>query len=112
MFKHLESFITNMLEADAHFTMFPHNLSKYETTNDLPEPIKDPDMLPDDVNEWLQYFPQAHPRARGGYTYMSVLLRFWEPFPKVVKTTALWFQKTKFGIWKLSLQSKKLVALG
>jgi len=101
-----------MLEADAHFTVFPHNLSEYESTNDLPEPIEDPDMLPDDVNEWLQYFSQAHPRARGGYTYTSVLLGFREPFPKVVKNTASWFRKTKLGIWKSSLQSKKPVALG
>jgi len=41
MFEHLESFITNMLEADVHFTMFLHNLSKYKTTNDLPKLIKD-----------------------------------------------------------------------
>jgi len=57
------------------------------------------------------YFPQAHPRARGGYTYMLVLLGLREPFPKVAKTTTSWFHKTKFGIWKLSLQSEKPVAL-
>jgi len=112
MFGHLESFITNMVEADMHFTVFPHKLSKYENTDDLLEPIEDPDMLPDNINKWLQYFPQACPRARGEYMYTSVLLRFWEPFPKVVKTMAMWLRKTKFGIWKSSLQSKKLVALG
>jgi len=108
MFEHLKTFINNMLEADAHFSVFPHNLSEFKAIKDLPEPIEDPDQLPDKVKEWLEYFPGA----RGGYTYMLVLVGLHEPFPKVIKALASWFRKTKFGIWKSSLQLEKPVSLG
>jgi len=74
MFEYLEQFITHMLDADAHFSVFLHNLSAYESLDDLPELIEDPDHLPAEVDEWLEYFPRAWPRARGGYTYTSVLI--------------------------------------
>jgi len=109
MFEHLKTFVNNILKADAHFSAFLHNLSKLESIKDLPEPIKDPNQLLDEVKEWLEYFPGACPCARGGYTYTSVLVGLHEPFPKVVKATASWF---KFGIWKSSLQSEKPVSLG
>jgi len=112
MFDHLERFMHNMLEADAHFTVFPHNLSEYESIEDLPKPLEDPDQIPGEVEDWLEYFPGARPQAQGGYTYTSVLLGFQEPFPKVIKALASWFRKTKFGLWKSSLQSKKPVLLG
>jgi len=112
MFEHLKTFITNMLEANTHFSVFPHNHSEFKAIKDLPEPIKDPDQLPDEVKEWLEYFPEAHPCARGGYTYTLVLVGFHEPFSKVIKMMASWFRKTKFGIWKSSLQSEKPVSLG
>jgi len=98
MFKHLETFVKNMLKVDAHFSVFPHNLSKYERIKDMPEPIKDPDQLPDKVEEWLEYFPGVCPCARGGYTYMSVLVGFHKLLPKVIKEMASWFKKTKFSI--------------
>jgi len=112
MFKHLETFMINMLEVDVYFTVFPHNLSKYKSMEEMPKPIDDPDLLPNDVDKWLTYFPQAQPQARGGYTYTLVLLGFREPFPKIIKVTVSWFCKIKFGLWKSSLQSEKLVALG
>jgi len=112
MFEHLETFVSHMLEADAHFSVFPHNLSKYESIEDLPEPIEDPNQLPGKVDEWLEYFPGARPRAWGGYTYTSALLSFREPFTKVIKETALWLHKSKFGLWKSSLQSEKPVSVG
>jgi len=58
---------------------------------DLPKPIKDPDQLPADVDEWLEYFPDARPQAHRGYTYTLVLLGFHKLFPKIVKATASWF---------------------
>jgi len=112
MFEYLKLFTTNMLKADAQFLVFPHNLSEYELTEDLLELLEDPDQLPYNVDKWLVYFLQAWTRARGSYTYMLVLLGFREPFPKVIKTIASWFWKTKFGLWKSLLQSEKPVALG
>ncbi len=35
-----------------------------------------------------------------------------EPFPKIIKDTATWFWKTKFGLWKSSLQSEQPTSLG
>jgi len=112
MYEHLECFINQMLDADAHFSVFLHNLSKYESIDDLPEPIEDPDQLPDEVDEWLEYFPGARLWACRGYTYTQVLLGFHEPFPKIIKAMASWFRKTKFGLWKSSLQSEKPTSLG
>jgi len=112
MFEHLESLMNNMLEIDTHFTVFPHNLSDYESINDLPEALDDLDLLPDKVEEWLMFFPGARPRARGGYTYTMALLGFHEPLTKVLKEAGPWFRKTKFGIWKSTLQSEKPISLG
>jgi len=63
MFKHLENFVTQMLEEDAHFTIFPHD--------DLPKTIDVLDILLDDVDDWLQYFPQAWLHTQGGDTYID-----------------------------------------
>jgi len=76
MFEHLETFMTHMLEADKHFTVFPHNLSEYKSTDDLPKPLEDLDHLLGEVDEWLEYFSGARPRACRGNTYTSVLLGF------------------------------------
>ncbi len=111
MFKHLETFMINMLEVDALHSV-PHNLSKYKLMEEMPEPRDDLDLLPDNVNKWLTYFPQAQPWAQGGYTCTLVLLGFREPFPKIIKVTTSWLHKTKFGLWKSSLQLEKPVALG
>jgi len=59
MFEHLKSFLNNMLKIDAHFLVFAHNLSKFESINDLLEALDDLDLLPNDVDEWLQYFQGA-----------------------------------------------------
>jgi len=112
MFEHLKTFITNMLKADAHFSIFLHNLSEYKSLDDLPEPIKDPDQQPANVDEWLEYFPGACPRAHGEYIYTSALLGFREPFPKVVKEMAPWLWKSKCGLCKSSLQLEKPILLG
>jgi len=112
MFKHLESLMNNMLKIDAHFTVFPHNLSDYESITDLPKALDDPDLLPADIEDWLVYFPGACPWAQGGYTYTMALLGFHELLTKVLKEAGPWFRKTKFGIWKSTLQSEKPISLG
>ncbi len=112
MFDHLQNFMVHMLEADAHFMVFPHNLSNYETLKDMPEPLEDPDHIPGKAEEWLEYFPGARPWASGRNTYTSALLGFRKPFPNIIKATATWLRKTKFGLWKSSLQSEKPVLLG
>jgi len=52
MFEHLESFMKNMLKINAHFTVFPHNLSEFESIDNLPKALDEPDLLPDNVEEW------------------------------------------------------------
>ena len=61
MFNALDNFLTKMKEADHQFTVFPHNLSKYGTLDNLPHILKDPEDLPMEVDNWLVYFPQAKP---------------------------------------------------
>ncbi len=111
MFDHLQNFMVHMLEVDAHFTVFPHNLSNYKMLDNMPELLEDPDHIPGKVDEWLEYFPGARPRASGSNTYTLALLGFCEPFTTVIKATAMWLRKTKFGLWKSSLQSEKPVLL-
>jgi len=52
--------------------------------------------VPDDIDEWRQYFPDAKPWAQGGNLYTLALAGF-----------SKWFCKNKFGIWQLALQSEK-----
>jgi len=71
MFDVLDNFLTKMKEADRWFTVFPHNLSKYGTLDNLPHILKDPEDLPMEVDNWLVYFPQAKPWYNGGDVYMT-----------------------------------------
>jgi len=65
--------------------------------------------VPDDIDEWRQYFPDAKPWVRGGNLYTLVLVGFGKPFAKVMKSMAPWFRKHKFGIWQSALQLEKLM---
>jgi len=64
----LEEFVSQMVEEDPNFVVYPYHLSKYESVEDLPPPIETTDNLLDDIDEWLDYFPQAKPRISGGNT--------------------------------------------
>jgi len=81
----LEEFVTQLVEEDPHFVVFPYHLSDYELIKDLPPPIETVDNLPDDINKWLDYFPQAKPRILGGDTYTALLIGLSIPLPKLVK---------------------------
>jgi len=61
MFEYLKTFVNNMLEADAHFSVFLHNLSNDKALEALPEPLEDPDHILGEVEEWLEYFPGTQP---------------------------------------------------
>jgi len=64
----LEEFVGQMAEEDPNFMVYPYHLSKYKSVEDLPPPIETTDDLPDDIDKWLDYFPQAKPRISGGNT--------------------------------------------
>jgi len=112
LFDCLVEFVVAMVEEDDHFVVFPYHLSDYNDPEDLLLPINDLDMVPDDISEWLQYFPQAKPCLKGGDLYTLALVGFSKPFPKVMKALALWFCKKKYSIWQSALQSEKLTSLG
>jgi len=61
MFDCLADFIEAAGEEDKKFIIFPYNLSNYEAVSDLPPGVVDLDGLPNEVDEWLSYFPQAKP---------------------------------------------------
>jgi len=111
MSKHLKKFIAQMLEENAHLAVFPYDLSEFGSKEDLPEPINDLNVLLDNVNDWLQYFPQAQLCAHRGDMYMVLLIGMSIPFLKFVKNLAPWFKVNKFGLWPLTLQSEKPVSL-
>jgi len=108
----LEEFITQLADEDPHFVVFPHNLSEYESIEDLPPPIETPDDLPDDIEEWLTYFPGAKPRISGGDTYTALLIGLSIPFPKLVKSLSAWMRNKRFGLWMAYLQSEQPTSLG
>jgi len=108
----LVEFVTAMTEEDDKFAVFPYHLSSYKEVDDLPPPIDDPNLVPDDIDEWHQYFPDAKPLARGGDLYTLVLVGLGKPFAKVMKSMAPWFCKHKFGIWQSALQSEKPTSVG
>jgi len=87
-------------------------LSRYESVEDLPPPIETTDDLPDDIDEWLDYFPQAKPRFSGGNTYTALLIGLSVPFPKLIKNLSRWMRNKRFGLWKAYLQSEQPTSLG
>jgi len=108
----LEEFVAQMVEEDPKFVVFPHNLSEYESMEDLPPPIKTPDDLPDAIDEWLMYFPQEKPRTSGGDTYTMLLIGLSVPFPKLINNLSAWMRNKCYGLWKAYLQSEQPMSLG
>jgi len=108
----LQEFVTQLADEDSQFVVYPHNLSAYEAVEDLPPPIETADDIPDDIDDWLEYFPGAKPRLTGGDTYTSVLIGMSKPLPKVVKSLSAWMRNKRFGLWKAYLQSERPTSLG
>jgi len=108
----LEEFIGQLVEEDPNFMVYPYHLSKYESVEDLPPPIETPDDLLDDIDEWLDYFPQAKLRISGGDTYMALLIGLSVPFPKLIKNLSGWMRNECFGLWKAYLQLEQPTSLG
>jgi len=88
----LEEFITTLAEEDPEFVVFPYKLSAYESIEDLPPPIETAEDLPDDIDDWLEYFPGAKPQKTGRETYTTLLVRMSKPLLKVVKNLSTWLR--------------------
>jgi len=112
VFDALEDFVMHLSDKDPNFVVFPHNLSEYESVEELPPPIKSPEDLPGGNDEWLMYFPQAKPRISSGDTYTTLLIGMSIPLPKVVKNLSTWMRNKQFGLWKAYLQSEQPTSLG
>jgi len=81
----LEEFMSQFLDEDPDFIVYPYKLSNYESVDDLPPPIENPEDILDDVDDWLEYFPGAKPRISGGDTYTQLLVGMSKPLPQVIK---------------------------
>jgi len=112
MFDCLADFIEAAADKDKQFRVFPYHLSRYKSVNDLPIPITDLESLPEEVDEWLQYFPGAKPRMKGGNMYMTLLLGISNPFVTFIKKLSPWCKEKKYGLWEASLQSEKPTSIG
>jgi len=55
------------------------------------------DDLPDDINDWLTYFPQVKLHILGGNTYMALLIGLSVPFPKLVKSLSSWMRSKHYA---------------
>jgi len=112
VFNALEEFVATLAEEDPSFVVFPHNVSEYESVDNLPPPIESPEDLPGDIDDWLTYFPQAKLRVSGGDTYTSLLIGLSVPLPKLVKNLSAWMRNKRYGLWKAYLQSEQPYSLG
>jgi len=112
VFDALKDFIMKLANEDPNFVVFPHNVSKYESVEDLPPPIETLDDLPRDIDEWLLYFPQAKPRISSGDMYNVLLIGLSILLPKLVKNLSVWMRNKRYGLWKAYLQSEWPMSLG
>jgi len=108
----LEEFVTQLTNKDPNFVVYPYKLSAYESLKALPLPIETPEDIPDNIEDWLEYFPGAKPRTTGGDTYTALLVGMSKPLPKVVKNLSTWLCNKKFGLWQAYLQSEQPTSLG
>jgi len=90
------------MEEDKSFIIFPSN---------LPKGIVDIETLSEEVDEWLNYFPQAKLRIKVGDLYTPLLIRLSQPFPKFIKKVSPWCKEKKFGLWQSCLQSEKPISM-
>jgi len=95
MFDALDEFLTKMKEADRRFAVFLHNISKYGTLANLPCLIEEPEDLPTEVDEWLEYFPQAKPCFYGGDVYTLALIGSSIPLGRLMKEQNEWFKESR-----------------
>jgi len=113
VYDQLANFLDYAVSEDKHFTVFPYNLSKYWHAEDLPQAITDMENLPEDMDEWLPYFPGAKPCFWGGDIYTAVLIGLSLPFPKFINKISGWCKDKGYGLWPMmTLQTEKLVSLG
>jgi len=94
-----------------NFVVFLHKLSKYSSLNDLPPRVNDVEMLQEEVDKWLQYFPDAKLRGHRRDICMAILISWSMPFTKFMKKLSPWCKEQKYGLWPYSLQSEKLISL-
>jgi len=100
MFDCLTDFIEAAADEDKQFRVFPYHLSRYKSVTDLPTPIADLDSLPEEVDDWLQYFPSAKPRVKGGNVYTALLLGLSMPFVTFIKKLSPWCKEKSMGYGK------------
>jgi len=80
--------VTAIIDEDIQFVVFPYNLSNYPDPGDLPSPIDDLALVPNDIDKRLKYFPKPNPGLVGGPVHLG-LSWFGKPFPKVLEALAL-----------------------
>jgi len=112
MFDCLADFIEATGKEDKQFQVFPYHLSRYKLVMDLPPSITNLDSLPEEVDDWFNYFPGAKPRAKGGNVYMTLLISLSMPFVTFIKKLSPWCKEKKYGLWEASLQSEKPTSIG
>jgi len=98
-------------DEDPHFVVYLYNLSAYKSIDNLPPPIKMADDLLDNIDEWLEYFPQARPWVSGGDMYMALLIGLSIPLAKIVKNLCAWMRNKRFCLWKAYLQLEQPTSL-
>jgi len=89
-FDGLADFIKLAMEEDEQFAIFPYHLSEYIVVDKLLPVINDVEMLPKEIEDWLQYFPDAKPPRQGGDIYTVVLIGLSMPFPEFIKKLSPW----------------------
>jgi len=104
-------FIDAATKEDKPFVIFPYHWSDYNLVEELPPVINNVETMPEEVEDWLHYFPEAKPHGQGGDIYIAILIGL-SIFPKFYQEISLWCREKKYGLWLSSLQSEKPVLMG
>jgi len=79
VFNGLADFIDAATEDDKQFVVIPYHLSDYNSVEEFLLVINGVETLPEEVEDWLHYFPEAKPHNQGGDIYTAILIGFSMP---------------------------------
>jgi len=107
-FDHLVDFVNAAGKEDKASTVFPVNISQWQTS----QPGLWMWKYFQEMDEQLHYSAQAKPRTNGSNYYIPLLIRLRLPFPKFIRKFSPWCKERKFGLWPSALQLEKPISIG
>jgi len=105
LFDCLASFMQAASKEDILFILFPYHLSEYQAVANLLAGIVNIKTLPEEMDDWLHYFPQAK------HLYTPLLIGLSLPFQKFIIKLSLWCKEKRFGLFAVRKHGRSWMAL-